>query len=791
MSHKGQLSFEDEEQFEAQIKEITFRSKDGDFAIVKLHRLDRSESLNAIGSLASFQVGEKLQISGKHNIHPRYGKQFRVSLAYPLTPKSLEAIREYLIHARIKGIGPHMVDLILDEFAEDIFKVITEEPDKILALPGMGSKRLAALQDAVKNHGDQQDTMVFLHGLKLGGALAARIWKRYQDQAIQKIQENPYQLIRDVELFGFQRADKIAQALGWQPDSIERAKASLDHLLKSYQDEGHVCLPYQVLLNAAVRLIGSSQRCQEALDHSIQTGSLILERNFKTASVYLPHMHRIEEEVSLQLKAMLNLKYDILSLDFNILEHSSHVQLAPAQKEAVEVASRKGILLLTGGPGTGKTTTVKTLLKQYQDHDLEVSLAAPTGRAARRLSETTGHEAQTIHRLLDFNPIEQSFRRNTHHPIESDVVIIDETSMVDLWLFNSLLKAVDPKCRLVLVGDAHQLPSVGAGRVYHDLLEVGILPTVRLTEVFRQAQASHIIVNAYQVLQGKPFIQTNLPITQKQELSYVNTEFIDSINIKQSADLADAADAADAADVADPQTKNREVNQKETNQDHPTSINHTKYSIRSNEKLLDFYSILVKTPQDALSIIKKLLIERIPQRFQIDTQDIQVLTPMYRGYCGADELNATIQKQINPTGSLIHKPSQLRVGDKVMQLKNFYEKDVFNGDIGVVISKHAEGAVVDFEGRIINYPLVNLKMLTLAYACSIHKSQGSEYPAVVIPVLEEHWSMLQRDLLYTAMTRGQKLVVIVGQKRAIKKAITSINSQRRFTHLQERLQNVW
>ena len=846
MNPNKQLSLTDEEEFEAKIQEFTFRSKESDFAIVKLNRLDYQESVNALGDLAGFQVGEKLHIQGRYDMHPKYGKQFRVSLAYPVTPKDLEAIREYLIHARIRGIGTRAIDLMLDEFAENIFDVIHNEPEKILALPGIGNKRLKTLQDAIQNHGDQKDTMLFLHGLKIGGALAARIWKCYQHDAIKKIKENPYQLIRDVELFGFQRADQVAQALGWSADSIHRAQASLNHLLRMHQEEGHVCLPYQVLLDAANRLIGVPHRCQEALTQSIEDGWLIWDEQVHPPSVYLPYMYRMEKEVALHIKAMLNLKYDKLHVDFSKLtshvsrsNHDTHNQivLADGQKEAITMASSKGLFLLTGGPGTGKTTTVQTLLALYKMNGLTVSLAAPTGRAARRLSETTHHEAHTIHRLLDFNPAERTFRRNSHQPIESDVVIIDETSMVDLWLFNSLLAAIDPKCRVVLVGDANQLPSVGAGRVYHDLLEAGVIPTICLTEIFRQAQESHIVRNAYQVLKGQPLLKNHQGSASHQGSTNHQTKS-QQTDIQQNADAQADTHTDTHADMqqddgTQTDTQQDDDTQADTQQDDdaqadaqtdaqadtqhdtdvqakplPSTINELRnisqtaskidhksisqpHSHVRDESLSDFYCIYVKSSHEASDVIEQLILERIPKRFHIATQDIQILTPMYRGVCGADMLNEKIQHYVNPQGALLQKKLPLRVGDKVMQLKNFYEKDVFNGDVGHVINKHAQGAVVDFDGRVVNYLTGQLKMLTLAYACSIHKSQGSEYPAVIIPVMDEHWNMLQRDLLYTAMTRGKQLVIIVGQARAVKKAITTVRSHHRLTHLQARLEKTW
>ena len=717
-----------EEIIEAQVSRVTYKSPQGHFAILAMDRTDRKEAITAIGPLGDYHKGDRLSLVGRYETHGKYGLQFRVSFANPIPPQDQEAIREYLINAKIKGFGAGRVDRLIERFGDETLQVISEHPERLKEVEGLGQTRIDRLCEVVVSQKNRQETMIFLYDLRLSAIVAARVWGKYQDQTRRVIEENPYQLINHVDYFDFQLADRIARQLGWEAQRIERIQAALTHHLINAQDDGHVCLPRPDLLSRTARFIGSPERCEEALDLNIERGEMISLVERGTPYIYLAELGRLEEESAREVQRLL--RQDLPELDYEIeaLEKVSGLTLAQAQRDAVRRASQSALLLLTGGPGTGKTTTVKTLIALFETHDLDVKLAAPTGRAARRLSETTQRNAQTIHRLLDYQPQEEDFRRGVDEPLEADVVLIDETSMVDLRLFVALLRALPKRCRLILVGDANQLPSVGPGRVYRDLLHTTHIPTATLTVVFRQAQESQIVANAYQILHGAPLI-----------------------------------------DVITPSSTAR---------------------VEDDKELPDFFNIRAKTSAQAAHLIEQLIVDRIPRRFEIKSQDVQIITPMYRGHCGADQLNLRIQGLLNPKGKAVHKTSPLRVGDRVMQLKNYYDKDVYNGDTGLIITRHEEGAVVDFEGRVVNYTKEHLSMLNLAYACSIHKSQGSEYPAVIIPCLEEHWSMLQRDLLYTAVTRGQRLVVLVSMANALERAIRNQRSQDRFSHLCTRLQDL-
>ena len=708
-------SINDEEMIEAKVRYVTFRSNDSDFAICSMDRLDRKEAITALGPLKQFHPGDRLSLLGRFETHGKYGLQFKVQMASAIAPKDEEAIREYLINAKLKGIGPKRIDKLLDHYGDQTLNVIAEEPEKLRELNGFGESKIQALKQLVKDQNQRQEVMLFLYELKLSAMLAARIWANYQENSRRLIEENPYSLIDEIDFFTFEIADAVAQRLGWQGDRIERSEAALHHQLNRAYEDGHVCLPKDILLSNTGQQIGSLERAETALQKQCLAGYLCKKVYDEQVFIYRSDMNGLEQEIAQKIKVRVAQNCKSLSYNVDEIEADCEIELAEAQAQALKQASQNNMLLLTGGPGTGKTTTVKALLSMFKRHELDVQLAAPTGRAAKRLSETTKQEAKTIHRLLDYQPQEENFRRGPEQPLECDVVLIDEMSMVDIFLFIALIRALPAQVRLILVGDANQLPSVGPGRIYHDLLISEQVPKVTLEHIFRQAQESQIIVNAYKILKGLPLVSA--PI----------------------------------------------------------------------EPLPDFFEIPARNSEHAALLIEQLVGERIPDRFEIKPKDIQIITPMYRGHCGADQLNIKLQKLLNPKGKAINNQMGLRVGDRVMQLKNFYDKDVYNGDMGIIITRYEGGVVVDFGGRIVNYTKENLHMLTLAYACSIHKSQGSEYPAVIIPVVEEHWSMLQRDLLYTAVTRGQRLVILITTPHALHRAVMNQASHQRYTLLAARL----
>jgi len=518
-------------------------------------------------------------------------------------------------------------------------------------------------------------------------------------------------LASEVDGIGFKTADRIAQGLGFDPKSPIRAAAAIIHMLGRAHDDGHVYLPRVELVKRLVKLIGEDAPIESEIDLLIADGVLVDD-----TGLYLQASFEYEVELCERLQGRVQQGVDPLSVDLDNLERRSALHLAEEQRKAVEMAMTAGLMVLTGGPGTGKTTTIRTIQKVFSAAGLDILLAAPTGRASRRLAEATESSASTVHRLLGFHPVE-GFRHTEDDPLEADAIIIDEVSMLDQALALALFRAIPDHTRVVLVGDADQLPSVGAGNVLADILSSQEVPTVRLTEVFRQAGGSKIVESAYRILKGQS----------------------------------------------------------------PTSGIETEGS--------DFFIVPADTPDRAASLIETIVSERIPRRFGLDpVTDVQVLTPMHRGVCGAHQLNERLQALLNPHGSPLKRGHRtFRVGDKVMQLKNDYQKEVFNGDVGRIMAQTAEGVALRFDQRILNYDRESLDKISLAYACSVHKSQGSEYPAVVVPILTEHWLMLQRNLLYTAITRGKQLVVLVGQSKAIDRATRNTDGLERFTQLAQRL----
>ncbi len=722
------------ERIQGQVERVTFTNEENGYSVIRVRIPGRRDPIQAVGSFLHITPGEVVDMDGSWTSHPRFGRQFKVDHYETTSPAGAEAIRKYLGSGLIKGIGPVTAKRIVSRFGEESLEIIDREPDRLLQVDGLGPYRLEQIKKAWQDHREIRELMVLLRSHGVSAALATRIYRHYGMDSTRVVRENPFRLAMDVSGIGFATADKIAGNLGYAKDSPLRAEAGIFFVLHEATESGHVCVPETWLLEhseklleipthtlhpALNRLIDDRRVVREILPEG--TGDALGDRH----AIYIRGYHLAEVQAArrlLHLQAFLPFQHKGDPEKTLIwLRDRLPFRLAPLQEEAVKKALREKVVLITGGPGTGKTTLVRAILAAYRQMGAHVCLAAPTGRAAKRLSEATGHPAATIHRLLEFSPQLGAFQRSEQRPLHADLVIVDETSMLDILLTHHLLKAVPSHATLVLVGDADQLPSVGPGNVLGDIIGSRKFSVVRLTEIFRQAKQSRIVVNAHRVQQGLfPWLQNE------------------------------------------------------------------------TDDLQDFYFIEKEDPEAALQIILKLCTERIPKRFGFDpVEDIQVLSPMHRGVVGAQNLNDTLQEALNPQGQSVQRAgSTFRLNDKVMQIRNNYDKDVFNGDLGRIkkIDGENQEVLVEFDRRGVVYDFSELDELVLAYAMSVHKAQGSEYPAVVLPLLTQHYMMLQRNLFYTAITRARKLVVIVGSKKALAIAIRNNPMQKRYTLLKERLE---
>lgn len=701
------------------LERLIFYNTTNEFIIGRLIVGSRSSPVVIVGLLPSPHPGETLILEGSWEVDKRFGEQFRFVKAETKAPSTVKGIEKYLSSNLIKGIGSEMARRITAMFRETTLDVIEKEPEKLRNVPGIGPMRAVKISQAFSEQKDIRDIMLFLQSHTISPAYAYRIFKKYGKMSIDAVSQNPYRLGTDIKGIGFKSADKVAGSLGIDLKSPLRAEAGILHILDDIQTEGHVCYPRDLLLERARELLGVDRSgLESALIRLEKSTRVIVEEGL----VYEYYMAMTEKSLASRLKDLImearsvpNVK---IGLAIQWVESRLNIELSEAQSIAVSKAFEHKVLIITGGPGTGKTTLLRVLTQILDAKKLRYVLAAPTGRAAKRLFETTGREAKTIHRLLEYSPSQGGFQRSPQHPLEVDFVIVDETSMVDVQLMNTLLGAIPLNASLVLVGDADQLPSVGPGNVLGDLLESGILPVIRLGTVFRQAQQSLIVKNAHRVNQGL------LP----------QNESVDS-------------------------------------------------------KLPDFFLIEKEDAEQALQIIKELITARIPKRFGFSpSEDIQVLTPMNKGIIGAENLNRVLRDLLNPSSVTI-RGDKFRVGDRVMQIRNNYDKEVFNGDIGTIVSFESESGEVgvDFDGNIIAYHISELDEMNLAYAVTIHKSQGSEYKAVIIPLATQHYILLKRKLLYTAITRGKELVILVTNPKALQLALEDRNVERRFTNLAKRL----
>ncbi len=723
---------------EGAIERIVYANQENGWSVVRLLVRGRGE-VTAVGNLLSVQPGESLRLTGRWIKDRKFGKQFKADSYMTVKPETFIGIEKYLASGLVPGIGKELARRLVQHFGLDTLDVIDRQPDRMTEVEGFGRVRVKRIKAAWKEQREIRDVMVFLQSYGVSTAFAIKIYKLYRGEAIAVVRENPFRLAREIRGIGFQSADRIARALGIDADSPQRAAAGIIHTLRQAADKGNVYVSRpQLMVETSELLEVDGEVIAPALDGLISEGELTAVAmdgtlaeppNAPQAAIFLKALEVAERGVATLFRAltaqqMLSLEIDIGRAiqwfeDSQSTPNGPRLELATQQRRALQQAISHKIMVLTGGPGTGKTTLVKGIVSILTMKGLRVQLAAPTGRAAKRLSEATGIEAKTVHRLLEFNPQLRGFSRDADNPLTTDLLIIDEASMMDITLTYNLLKAVPQKSRLILVGDIDQLPSIGPGRVLADLIDSSAIEVVRLDEIFRQALDSLIITNAHRVRIGVM----------------------------------------------------------------PT--------LRPPDDEGDFFFFERDEPEAILATVKRLIGQRIPRSFGFDpTREIQVLTPMQRGLLGAANLNAELQTLLNPDGDGITRSGQLlRTGDRVMQVRNNYDLEVFNGDIGQIHSFDTENEVarITFDDREVNYDFLELDELTLAYACSIHKSQGSEYPCVVIPLHTQHFTLLQRNLIYTALTRGRRLVIIVGSRRALEIAVESQPSTQRSTLLTERL----
>jgi exodeoxyribonuclease V alpha subunit len=706
-----------------EVERVTFESEETGFRVIRIGSVKGHGSIVAVGRYPAVGPGTRVRVTGDFVVDPRHGEQFRVETLVPVAPDTLVGLERYLGSGLIPGIGPGFAKRIVEAFGMDTLKVLDETPQRLLEVSGLGERRAGEIQKRWASQQAISSIMLVLQTHGASPALAARIYDRYGERAAQMVQRHPYRLALDVPGVGFKTADRLARSIGIAGDHPERAQAGALYVLEGATEQGHVAAPRDELAAKTAEVLEiDATHVEAAIDALWASQRVVVEGDL----VYPARLHAAESAVAVEITRLLespSRSLPSLEASLRAFEVQAKVELAPEQRAAVEAAAHKKVVVVTGGPGVGKTTIVRAILTVFESARLSVRLAAPTGRAAKRLAEATRRPAGTLHRLLEFDPRLRVFTRNADKPIDADAIVVDEASMIDVELARAFFAAVPSAARVVVVGDVDQLPSVGPGAVLRDVIDSGVVPCVRLDRIFRQAKESRIVLNAHAILHGR---------------------------MPESA----GPDEPDA----------------------------------------DFFVVTRRDPEEAARTIVELVAERIPKRFALRPRDdVQVLTPMHRGPAGTQSLNAALQLALNPSppASVERRGQRFQVGDKVMQTKNDYERDVFNGDLGVVTRVDAgeERLTVRFDDRDVDYDDADLNFLVLAYATSIHKSQGSEYPAVVVPFLTTHFVMLSRNLLYTAVTRARRLCVLVADPRAIRVALAETRREERLTRLRDRLKS--
>lgn len=709
---------------EGEVVRVGYENDETGFRVLRV-LVDGGAEHSLVGVMPPSPPGTRVRATGRLEVDARHGAQLRVETLIAVAPATLAGLERFLGSGLAHGVGPIYAKRIVDCFGEETLDVLDQHPERLREVPGLGPKRAEQLEKAWEAHRAVGAIMIFLQSHGASPALAARIYKRFGPKAVPIVSASPYRLALDVWGVGFKTADRIARSLGIAPDAPERAQAGVLHVLHERAGQGHVYTERVELSDLAARMLEIDHlRAEEAIDRLVLDQRARSEPFGEGVAIYEPKLYEAEVEIATRLAELLGapptgrLLEPLVDETVQAFEARVGVSLAPAQREAIELSATRKVVVITGGPGVGKTTIVRAVLGLFDRGGLRTRLAAPTGRAAKRMSEATGREAVTLHRLLEFDPKARVFLRNDENPVDAGAFVIDEASMIDVELMAALVQAIPRQARLVFVGDVDQLPSVGPGAVLRDVIESGVVPTSRLTAIFRQAKGSLIVENAHRIHEGQA------PVSEQSQTG-------------------------------------------------------------------EFYVLERKDDEAAADAILEMIATRIPKRFGLDPKrDVQLLTPMHRGACGTIAMNERLQALLNPTGPSVKVGHRLyRLGDKVMQLKNDYDREVYNGDVGFItrIDEAERKLVVSFEEREVDYGEPDLDELSLAYATSIHKSQGSEYPAVVIPMLMHHFVMLSRNLLYTAVTRGRKLVVLVADPRAIGLALAETRREARSTSLAARL----